>query len=380
MDEFEVSDDAMALSNKLYAVLTTMLRERPLQLLRSVPNNNGFEAWRVLHTTLAPTSKTRALALLGAISQYPNMSQGNLLEQLLKMEDLFEKYEQAVKPALLLRVLPQSVKSHLTVSITDESTCDQMREVILRWERSSQKWCSQIVTGSVQFKNQPSDDGGLAPMDVDRVKASGAIKDNVRYISESPTSAATPSTTSVPSTASSVAPSVKRVFNLEADSSDDARDAPLTTIFEMASESSEVQSVAESEWWCRVVQHFEVHRDDDLAVIDCSLEGYACHDLTMFDAYEADYDWGYGSENTSGPVVRMMDAQGGLMANLGSRRVTMDLGQACVQEVFHASDVDVPLLSLGRLLKKGWSLEHRSNMLHLCNDGEGVEILVSFKL
>ena len=383
MDEFEVSDDAMALSNKLYAVLTTMLRERPLQLLRSVPNNNGFEAWRVLHTTLAPTSKTRALALLGAISQYPNMSQGNLLEQLLKMEDLFEKYEQAVKPALLLRVLPQSVKSHLTVSITDESTCDQMREVILRWERSSQKWCSQIVTGSVQFKNQPSDDGGLAPMDVDRVKASGAIKarvafrakvarvktgnrrvramairrgmasmveenrisgtprvvanidsgttprartkgerrgrkekagggklhpdacricgkrghwgnecwmkDNVRYISESPTSAATPSTTSVPSTASSVAPSVKRVFNLEADSSDDARDAPLTTIFEMASESSEVQSVAESEWWCRVVQHFEVHRDDDLAVIDCSLEGYACHDLTMFDAYEADY-------------------------------------------------------------------------------------------
>ena len=78
--------------------------------------------------------------------------------------------------------------------------------------------------------------------------------------------------------------------------------------------------------------------------------------------------------------MRMMDAQGGLMANLGSRRVTMDLGQACVQEVFHASDVDVPLLSLGRLLKKGWSLEHRSNMLHLCNDGEGVEILVSFKL
>ena len=80
IDELSVSDDAMALSNKLYAVLTTMLRERPLQILRSVPDNNGFEAWRVLHTTLAPKSKTRALALLGAISQYPNMTQGNLLE------------------------------------------------------------------------------------------------------------------------------------------------------------------------------------------------------------------------------------------------------------------------------------------------------------
>ena len=178
IDELSVSDDAMALSNKLYAVLTTMLRERPLQILRSVPDNNGFEAWRVLHTTLAPKSKTRALALLGAISQYPNMTQGNLLEQLLKMEDLFKKYEQAankpvpeeVKSALLLRVLPQSVKSHLTVSITDESTYDQMREVILRWERSSQKWSSQIVTGNAQSKNQYPDDGGLAPMDVDRVK------------------------------------------------------------------------------------------------------------------------------------------------------------------------------------------------------------------
>ena len=147
IDDLTVTDEVMALSRQLYAVLTTMLKERPLQLLRSVPDNNGFEAWRVLHTTLAPKSKTRALALLGAISQYPNMTQGNLLEQLLKMEDLFKKYEQAankpvpeeVKSALLLRVLPQNVKSHLTVSINDESTYDQMREVILRWERSSQK-------------------------------------------------------------------------------------------------------------------------------------------------------------------------------------------------------------------------------------------------
>ena len=141
--EETMTDDAISQGKQLYAILTTMLRERPLQLLKSIPGNNGYEAWRVLHTTLAPTSKTRALALLGAISaisQYPNMSQGSLLEQLLKMEDLFKKYEQAankpvpeeVKSALLLGVLPQNVKSHLTVSINDESTYDQMRDVILR--------------------------------------------------------------------------------------------------------------------------------------------------------------------------------------------------------------------------------------------------------
>ena len=49
IDDLTVTDEVMALSRQLYAVLTTMLKERPLQLLRSVPDNNGFEAWRVLH-------------------------------------------------------------------------------------------------------------------------------------------------------------------------------------------------------------------------------------------------------------------------------------------------------------------------------------------
>ena len=42
-------------------------------------------------------------------------------------------------------------------------------------------------------------------------------------------------------------------------------------------------------------------------------------------------------------------------------------------------DVDAPLLLLGCLLKKSWSLAHRNNILHLCNDEEEVEIPVSFK-
>ena len=447
------------------------------------------------------------------------------------MEDLFKKYEQAankpvpeeVKSALLLRVLPQNVKSHLTVSINDESTYDQMREVILRWERSSQKWSSQIVTGLAQGSRNTHDDGGVTPMDVDRVKGksdkggggksgfafrggkgkdgrskgkgygsdqkgngkhSGGkshqwnfkgggkqkgggdnkgrgkggdkgkkgkgqgggkmhpdacricgkhghwgnecwMKDKVRVINDSSSTSSTPSTSTAPSTASSAAPSVKRVFKLDAD---DAYGVPLTTVYELASESSEVQSVAEVDWWCRVV-HYDLQGDEgEQEAIDWSLDGYECYDLTMSDAYDADCDWvasaqvrgvqhhssaqeqpcieplidgsyhqvvldsgadlsvmprawleaGYGTANTSGQAVRMLDAQGGLMANFGSRSITLDLGQAYVEEVFHASDVDVPLLSLGRLLKKGWSLAHRSNMLHLCHDGEGVEIPVSF--
>ena len=518
IDEDTMTDDAISMGKQLYASLTTMLKERPLQILKSIPNNHGFEAWRVLRTTLAPTSKTRALALLGAISQYPNMSQGNLLEQLLKLEDLFRKYEQAaakpvpedMKAALLLRVLPNNVKTRLTMSINDESTYDQMREVIVRWERSSQKWSSQIVSGLSSTKTFHHDDGGQADVKgkwgskgkgkyeqkggkgkdakgkgkgyqshqgkgtgkygggkswsgkaspwgkdgkskggKDHGKGKGEkgqkgksqgggrlhpeacricgkhghwgnecwMKDKVRNVHD--TSTVSSSTTSSSPTATSMTgpPSVKRIFNLA--ETDELSSVPLTTVYEMEGPHSDACSVADSDWWCRTVQHF------DMCMSDEEQEAYECYDLTMFDAYEADREWvehdqvrgvqtnqtsavqalvegsyyqvvldsgadlsvmpkswleaGYGTASTSGMAVRMMDAQGGVMPNFGSRTITLDLGQACFQEVFHASDVDAPLFSLGRLLKKGWSLARRNNMLHLCNDAEEVEIPVSFK-
>ena len=132
----------------------------------------------VLNNVLAPTNKTRALALWGAISQFPTMTQGNLLEQVLRLEDLFRKYEQAsgkpvpseMQSAILLRVLPQQVRSHLTITIGDESTYESMRDMILRWERSTQKWSSEIVRGGAPQKPSYDDPNGPSPMDVDRVK------------------------------------------------------------------------------------------------------------------------------------------------------------------------------------------------------------------
>eukprot|EP00439_Symbiodinium_sp_Y106_P035577 s4713_g4.t1 len=87
-----VSPEAQNQAKKLYALLTTLVRERPLQLLRSAEQGNGFEAWRLLTSTLAPASKSRSLALWGAITQFPAMSTTNVLEQLLRLEELFRKY------------------------------------------------------------------------------------------------------------------------------------------------------------------------------------------------------------------------------------------------------------------------------------------------
>ena len=62
-----------------------------------------------------------------------------------------------------------------------------------------------------------------------------------------------------------------------------------------------------------------------------------------------------------------------------SRVITLDLGPICVQEQFYASAVSTPLMSLGRLLRQGWSIEQRQGSLCLCNAPEEVEIPISFK-
>ena len=113
------------------------------------------------------------------------MTAQNLLEQVLKMEDLFRQYEQAsgkavpdeMKSALLLRVLPQQVKYHLIINVHEDCTYDEIREVLLRWDRSSRKWSTQIVTGGNAHSNSPGPQDGPAPKEVDCVHNFGKGKD-----------------------------------------------------------------------------------------------------------------------------------------------------------------------------------------------------------
>ena len=177
----EMTMDAEVQAQKLYALLTSMLRERPLQLVRSVEEGNGYEAWRILVNTLSPTSKSRALALLGAITQYPQMTAHGLLEQLLKLEELFRRYVQAsgedvpesLKSALVLRGLPQQVKTHVSMSLTDTADYHDLRELV-RWERTSQKWSSSLVNPSSSTSGNSSDQP--VPMEIDTVKGAGKGK------------------------------------------------------------------------------------------------------------------------------------------------------------------------------------------------------------
>ena len=64
-------------SEKLYAILVSVLKNRPLKLLRAVEGKNGFEVWRQLSTQLTPKSRARSIALLQAyLNHPPELEQG----------------------------------------------------------------------------------------------------------------------------------------------------------------------------------------------------------------------------------------------------------------------------------------------------------------
>ena len=169
-------------------------------------------------------------------------------------------------------------------------------------------------------------------------------------------------------TATSTA-SVKRIFNL---AESDVHDRiPLATVREMESVASETRSRCSSEsWWRRAAQYFDMSEfDRDEEILDCALDGYEAHDLTMFDALDSDVSWveeakvrgiqvptkappvelspgdvhevvrdsgadvsatprswmlSQVGELTDGKSVRMLDAQGRLMANHGSKNIVLD--------------------------------------------------------
>ena len=75
-DEYIAGSEKGRRAVKLYSVLRSYLKNRPLKILRSVLNNDGLEVWRRLSVELQPTSRSRSLAVAQALVSFPSMSKG----------------------------------------------------------------------------------------------------------------------------------------------------------------------------------------------------------------------------------------------------------------------------------------------------------------
>ena len=182
-----LSEQAKARSRIVYGMLNGLLYERGRRLLRSVPSQNGFEAWRLLSNDLMPKTRNRVLALLRTINSWPSFdAKQGIAQQLLRLEAAFEEYAQLErgglpennKMATLLSCLTGQLRQHANVVISDDSTYRDLRELVLRWDGAQTKWQSSVASsyGLYEGKKGLHDPGDVVPMEVDRVAKGGRGK------------------------------------------------------------------------------------------------------------------------------------------------------------------------------------------------------------
>ena len=173
-------DDRKERAVRLYALLSSYLRGRPLKLLRATQNADGFRVWRQLNDELAPRTRPRTLALAQALTRFPPYKENSsLLDYILSFERLVGDYE-AISPhkyaadlkiATLLSGLPAEMRRYLQMQVNEKSTYEDIREKILQYERSSSSWSSETVLRSLGIGVVNQSDP--TAMDVDRVENKG---------------------------------------------------------------------------------------------------------------------------------------------------------------------------------------------------------------
>ena len=156
----------------LYSLLASLVKQRPLMVVRSVLNNNGLEAYRQLLLSNELVNKNRALSLLNVIMNWPRFSgKASFLSQILRLENSFYEYDklgtklaEELRTAFLLRSVTGQLKVWLQLQIDDTFGYDRVRELILSYERSTAKWTEQMVLGTSMTADTS------APMEVDRIQ------------------------------------------------------------------------------------------------------------------------------------------------------------------------------------------------------------------
>ena len=148
-------------SVKLYAVLGSYLKNRPLKVLRNVTTSDGYEVWRKLHRELEPNSRSRSLAMAQALVGFPAMSKGaSFMDYVLTFEKLVNEYErlsgvkygQNLMIGTIMKGIPPELRRHLMVDMSDKTTYQEMRARLLQYEQSSQTWSEYtVIVGSGEF-------------------------------------------------------------------------------------------------------------------------------------------------------------------------------------------------------------------------------------
>ena len=173
-------------SKQLFALLSSLIRGRGLQIIQRIPVQNGFEALRQLVQLYQPASKTRSLGILSALTSMGHFRAGEpLLPQVLDMERIMDEYERSsskkldddFKSSIFLRSVSNNMRNHLATVLNEDVTYSTLRETALHFERMNTKWDSKnLFAGDSLFSKSRSSNDGPVPMEVDALQRKGKGK------------------------------------------------------------------------------------------------------------------------------------------------------------------------------------------------------------
>ena len=164
-------------SKLLFGILSGLLHERGRRSLRAIPDKNGCEALRSLQVDLMPGNRSRLLALLQTINQWPSFNpKEGFSQQMLKLEAAFSEYDdhsqqglsEDTKIACLLRCVTGQLKQHLNVAVTDKTKYADLRSLVLRWDNAQTRW-DNAVAATYSLGDGRGGQSQSQPMEVDSI-------------------------------------------------------------------------------------------------------------------------------------------------------------------------------------------------------------------
>ena len=123
----------------LYSLLSSLLRQRALLVVRQISGCNGLESYRALIQQNEPMTKNRSMGLLNVVMNWPSFSNSvPLMQRLLKLEHAYSEYEKLgkqlsddLKAAILMRSVQGQLKTWLQLRVSETTAYAKVREMIL---------------------------------------------------------------------------------------------------------------------------------------------------------------------------------------------------------------------------------------------------------
>ena len=173
-----LSDEEKNRSRIMYGLLASLVNDRLRRVLKTISDHNGYEGYRQIALDLKPSSRTRALALMTAINNWPSFdNKQGLLSQVTRLEQAMSEYDAIASQALsddlrltaLLRCLTGQLAKHVQLMIEDDWTYDTLRALVVRYDAASSKWGSSIAATYGLAEKGGSYVNGPTDMEIDLV-------------------------------------------------------------------------------------------------------------------------------------------------------------------------------------------------------------------